>query len=147
MTTVLPDRSTYVFTRDVVKATGATSRQLDHWARTGYLRPINATAGSGRPRLWSAVDVRVAHVLVLVAKTGSSGNSELLFEAASDAVYRAGESELGQWLTIHFEGSAPWGVIGPKPQVSDSAPAWVCPLPVLAPGPQHRSDQRQGETQ
>lgn len=47
--------------------TGATHRQLDHWAHRGYLgRPV-ASHGPGIPRRWEAVDIAVAAGLVDVS--------------------------------------------------------------------------------
>lgn len=69
-------------TMDVVKQTGATYRQLDYWARSGYVAPAQAqtqhaeprpvaekvTPGSGHTRLWD--DAEVAVIFVMVSLTG-----------------------------------------------------------------------------
>lgn len=43
---------------------GITYRQLDHWARCGYLRPdrrwAGKTLGAGSPRVWPAEELEVA---------------------------------------------------------------------------------------
>jgi DNA-binding transcriptional MerR regulator len=47
-----------VRTPDVSRLTGATYRQLDYWARQGYIRPsLGAAAGSGTQREYSRADV------------------------------------------------------------------------------------------
>jgi len=43
---------------EIVAAAGCTYRQLDYWARVGYVTPsIREAAGQGSQRLWSADDL------------------------------------------------------------------------------------------
>ena len=47
---------------------GITYRQLDHWARKGWLRADNPNPGHGHPRRFSATEARVAeHMATLVS--------------------------------------------------------------------------------
>lgn len=55
---------------------GISYRQLDYWARCGYLRPSIAEAnGSGTQRLYSLVDVHVAVVLAEMTRAGARVSS------------------------------------------------------------------------
>ena len=44
----------------IMKATGATHRQIDHWCRRGYIRPVNPDEGSGRGRAFTRAEFQVA---------------------------------------------------------------------------------------
>jgi DNA-binding transcriptional MerR regulator len=44
---------------DVCASAGVTYRQLDHWARTGWLHP-GGGGGTGRDRLWSPDEAGMA---------------------------------------------------------------------------------------
>lgn len=56
-------------TTELVQETGATFRQLDFWARQGYLRPVGGE-GSGRLRDWPGDEVRVAKVMTRLVQAG-----------------------------------------------------------------------------
>jgi hypothetical protein len=116
-------------TSDVVKMVGATFRQLDHWSRRGYVRPLNPTPGSGIQREWSPLDIRAARVLVSVSNFGSK--SDLIFRAASAAIYRAGDKPNAKWLMVYCEADDPYGIVRPHPLTSADMPVFVCPLPPL----------------
>jgi DNA-binding transcriptional MerR regulator len=49
-----------VTTRDVCRITGLTYRQLDYWARMGYVKPGMANI---RERDWQESEVRVAKIM------------------------------------------------------------------------------------
>lgn len=51
---------------------GITYRQLDHWARRGYLKPVNGFSGSGRDREWSLAEVEVARRMGRLVAAGIS---------------------------------------------------------------------------
>lgn len=48
----------------------ASERQLDYWARSGYLRPDNPDPGSGRSRQWSAEELAVAQRMARLVSAG-----------------------------------------------------------------------------
>lgn len=51
-------------------ASGATARQLDHWCRTGVLRPARCSPGSGYQRVWPAEELTVAARIVAMGRAG-----------------------------------------------------------------------------
>ncbi len=53
----------------VVRVSGATARQLDHWVRTGYLRP-EGPGGTGNNFHWPAVEVRAAILMKRLVEVG-----------------------------------------------------------------------------
>ena len=57
----------------VCKVVGITYRQLDHWARTGLLKPsLRAARGSGTQRLYSFTDLVQLRVIKQLRDTGIS---------------------------------------------------------------------------
>ena len=56
---------------DVVmpRAGGASYRQLDYWARKGYLQ-VTQDPGSGRAREWPDEEIRVASVMARLTAAG-----------------------------------------------------------------------------
>lgn len=54
------DHAPPVTTGDFV---GVTYRQIDYWTRVGYLRPSEATPGSGIAREWPDAEVAVAALI------------------------------------------------------------------------------------
>lgn len=63
-------------TQEVMEATGASYRIVDYWARNGVLTPSVAEAcGSGSRRRFSALDVEVARVLLVLGAHGATGPS------------------------------------------------------------------------
>jgi DNA-binding transcriptional MerR regulator len=59
-----------VTTQAVVAATGVTYRQLDYWARCGYVRPKHEGAGSGVWRRWSERELHVAELIGRLTRAG-----------------------------------------------------------------------------
>ena len=55
-------------TEELAERTGATYRQVDHWARRGYLR-VNSR-GHGVLRHWSDEEIRVATVMARLVAAG-----------------------------------------------------------------------------
>jgi DNA-binding transcriptional MerR regulator len=49
---------------------GVSYRQIDFWARCGYLRPANAQPGSGVSRLWTAAEAEVARTMGRLVTAG-----------------------------------------------------------------------------
>ena len=59
----------YLDMADMLSA-GVTARQLDHWARRGYLRATEAAPGYGHPRKWPHVEYDVARLMVRLIDAG-----------------------------------------------------------------------------
>jgi hypothetical protein len=55
---------------DAMLAVGITYRQLDHWCRTGYLRPDSASPGSGFRRRFPPEEREIARLMVLLTAVG-----------------------------------------------------------------------------
>ena len=55
---------------DLLTQTGMTMRQLDHWTRRGYLHPVNPAPGQGTPLVWPGKEVRIAVLVVRLARAG-----------------------------------------------------------------------------
>lgn len=55
---------------DQMLATGVTYRQIDYWCRQDYLRPLEATPGSGYARVWPAVERDVALLIIRLQAVG-----------------------------------------------------------------------------
>lgn len=51
-------------------AAGCTFRQIDCWARAGYLNPHPRAASSGVPRRWSAPESLIAVVMARLVRSG-----------------------------------------------------------------------------
>lgn len=58
--------------RDAEHDLGITYRQLDHWQRKGYLRPVNGFSGSGRDREWPLAEVEIARRMGRLVAAGLS---------------------------------------------------------------------------
>ncbi len=59
-----------VTSTDLVRA-GLTYRQVDHHARRGWLRPLNATnPGTGRARLFPYSELRIARLVARLTDAG-----------------------------------------------------------------------------
>ena len=58
---------------------GITYRQLDHWARKGYLRPVNGFGGSGRDREWPAAELEIARRMGRLVAAGLSVEKSAAF--------------------------------------------------------------------
>lgn len=79
---------------EVLATTGATYRQLDFWVRRGYLKPRNATPGSGFPRRWPTEEVTVAAAMTQLVAAG------LTVEAAHHAARNGGQLPGGKYQVI-----------------------------------------------
>lgn len=55
---------------EVLSALGITYRQLDHWCRRGYLRPIGEGEGSGSRRAYPPLEVSIGRRIVQLAADG-----------------------------------------------------------------------------
>lgn len=49
---------------------GLTARQVDYWARKGYLRPLQVATGHGVPRQWPALERDIARVMARLIAAG-----------------------------------------------------------------------------
>lgn len=61
-----------------LRLTGATYRQLDHWARKGYLN-IDQEVATGIPRDWPMEEVRVAEIVVKFINAGMNLNAAFTY--------------------------------------------------------------------
>jgi hypothetical protein len=59
-----------VKTADVLAVSGVTYRQLDYWARAGYLRPVNERSGSGVHRDWPDLEVAITVLMSRLIEAG-----------------------------------------------------------------------------
>jgi hypothetical protein len=59
-----------ISTRELCDLAGVTYRQADYWTRQGYLVIAGPPAGSGNPRRYTLVEVRVADALRQVVGAG-----------------------------------------------------------------------------
>lgn len=64
---------------DAERDLGITYRQLDYWARRGYLRPINGFSGSGRDREWPPAEVTIARRMGRLTAAGISPGQAAVF--------------------------------------------------------------------
>lgn len=80
----------------VIRRTGATYRQLDHWCRRGYLKPGRRDygwgTGSGVPRVWPEPEIQVAVTMARLVRAG-------LTPAAAEKVAR-GEFDLAPGVRV-----------------------------------------------
>jgi DNA-binding transcriptional MerR regulator len=86
-------------TEQVAHAAGITYRQLDHWTRRGYLRPVVVRNGfgsgqGGRSRDWPAAEVAVACRMARLIAAG------LTPEAAAELARAPGRHVLAPGITI-----------------------------------------------
>ena len=81
---------------------GVTYRQLDHWARRGYLNPGREERGrfrsSGCARIWTAGELRVARSM---ARLVSAGLSPEVAAAVSRNGWGRSQIAPGIWLEIN----------------------------------------------
>jgi DNA-binding transcriptional MerR regulator len=75
---------------------GISYRQLDHWARVGYLRPVEMHPGSGRGRIWPANEYAVAALIVRLKAAG--------FELATAA--ELARELVAEWSTLGTDAMA-----------------------------------------
>lgn len=59
-------------TPEVCEMTGATYRQVDHWARKGWIPGQPAEVGSGMRRRWTPAQVERVGVLLKASKLSNS---------------------------------------------------------------------------
>lgn len=74
--------------REVVRITGATYRQLDYWCRAGLVPGHEAGNGYGFPRFFDYRQIRLVRGLVAVTGAGLTG------DALRDAAARLDDPEL-----------------------------------------------------
>jgi DNA-binding transcriptional MerR regulator len=55
---------------EVCRQTGLTYKQVDTWARWGYLRPRQTGPGSGHLREWSQAEVDIARMMARLVALG-----------------------------------------------------------------------------
>jgi DNA-binding transcriptional MerR regulator len=87
---------TLIGSTQAVREAGITYRQLDHWARLGYLRPVQA-GGSGNAREWTRAEVNIARLMGRLVRAGVAVETAALFARASQA---RSEIAPGVWLEV-----------------------------------------------
>lgn len=97
---------------DDMLATGLTYRQIDYWCRQGYLRPLEATPGSGKARVWLSTERDVALLINRLLGVGVE------LQAAVQVARSVAESDtkrvdLGEGVVISIESKS-----APKPPVA-----------------------------
>ena len=55
---------------DVTDHAQISYRQLDHWSRSGYLRPVQDGNGPGHGRCWPAIEAEIARRMARLAAAG-----------------------------------------------------------------------------
>ncbi len=60
---------------EVCRRAAITPRQVDHWTRRGWLRPVNAGCGSGYVRDWPESEVQVAITMGRLVRAGVSAEA------------------------------------------------------------------------
>ncbi len=91
-------------------AAGITYRQLDYWARTGFVSPsIRGAAGSGTARLYSFRDILV---LKLVKRLLDTGVSLQNIRAAIDQLREQGVEDLAN-MTLMSDGATVYECTSP----------------------------------
>lgn len=136
-TTLEPDR---LNATDMVRRSGASFRQIDHWCRNGYLRTADGrnTPGSGVSREFMLQDLRVARVMVVLSALGLPGNR--MKECAHELYAKLRYFDGAGWAVIEATRIGKWrgrmGVTSLNVRVttdnSTNGPAWVVPVPVKA---------------
>ena len=82
---------------DALLATGLTYRKLDYWTRQGWLRPVQASQGSGYPRRWPVAERDVAAMMNRLVDAG-------LHPARAHDIARAGGTyELAPGIRVTVE--------------------------------------------
>lgn len=74
-----------------------TYRQMDYWARQGYLRLPNPTPGTGTLRQWSPGEIVIARTMVRLKAAG------LTVEAAHRVARAGGSVELAPGIRIEVD--------------------------------------------
>ena len=85
---------------DMVKHSGASYRQIDHWTAKGHLDCPEAGQGSGSARHWSAVERDVARLMVRLTKTAGLNLESAAYVARMLATTPGDTISLGQGMTI-----------------------------------------------
>lgn len=86
-------------TGELIKTTGVTGRQLDHWVRRGYIEAD--LPGSGHHRVWPEDQVR--RVRNLVRLTNAGVELEVAAAVASQLEEGQTEVDLGGGVTLELE--------------------------------------------
>ena len=99
------DPEALLSTVEMCRATGATYRQLDYWARTGVIRPPatvdrygHTAEGSGFRRWWRADQIPTIRALTAVSAMATNGNghpSKLMRAVGNDP------NPSGPWVVEH----------------------------------------------
>lgn len=66
------ERARTVSSATALEQTGATYRQLDYWARVGYVHPLGNGAGCGSRRRWPELELDVAAAMSRLVAAGLS---------------------------------------------------------------------------
>lgn len=100
-------------TTTLVRLSGATERQVNHWYYKGVISPANAAHGSGVPRRWSADTIPVVAVLVQIQSAtaghqnsrggGGSLSYPILIEIAQRAQRGYTDYDLSDTVTISWK--------------------------------------------
>jgi len=90
---------------DQMLTTGVSYRQIDHWCRQGYLKPLTATPGSGYARIWPAVERDVALLINRLQAVGVelATAAQIARSLVDSGTNRA---ELGGGVFISIDGGA-----------------------------------------
>jgi DNA-binding transcriptional MerR regulator len=80
-----------VNTRDVLRVTGVTYRQLDYWARMHYVQATNEGEGSGAHRVWPDREVRIVALMARLTEAGLTVPAAHLIARGAEAAIRAGD--------------------------------------------------------
>jgi hypothetical protein len=78
-------------THEVAAETGATFRQLNYWARRGWIPDMPPDLGSGNVRRWGPTAIAEAKTLALISKKFMTPN-QVNLPALADFVRRAAEA-------------------------------------------------------
>jgi DNA-binding transcriptional MerR regulator len=84
---------------------GATYRQLDYWARQGWLNPTAEGFGSGYRRTWPDEEARVARLMVRLIRAGvmPAAAAEYARRMAPSEPYGAVRLELESGVVIEIQ--------------------------------------------
>jgi MerR HTH family regulatory protein len=77
---------------EMMKRSGATARQIDHWTRSGWIRAADTAHGKGNHRRWPEDEIAVAVIMRRLLATGLPGT-------VASRVAR-GELEIGPGILV-----------------------------------------------
>lgn len=84
---------------EMIRHTGASARQIDHWTSQGYLRCPDGS-GSGHARHWPAVERDIARLMIRLTKTAGFSPSAAAYLARMLATTPGDTIGLGNGLTL-----------------------------------------------